>query len=440
MKRIISILLLLAVSVSLCACFLDPAESLYAVPKQSDDYNNLQSAIEAAMPDGASYSPPVSGDNQQAVQMIDLDGDGADEAIVFMKTSAAAPMLLSVFQKQDDRFVLLSKIEGAGSAFGQVQYIKFDDRPGYEIALGRQISDQVLQILSVYTLVDGGLVELGSANYSHCITDDLNADGLQDIVVIRSDVEGQRGIAELYHWGQGQLLREREALLSTNATAVKRVISGNVYEKRRAVFVAQEYGEGGIITDIFTFRGGVFSNISSSDETGTSVSTVRDYYVYSSDIDGDGLIELPQIIPLPEIEGDENSKSQSLVQWFNLSTDGKQENKALTYYNHAAGWYLDIENSWKTTLCVTRGQSPGASPSYEFYLADAQMLLSIASVTGEDAAQQIEEAGWTVLTQKGDVYYACLLGLSGERLRLSYEEIRAMFHFIHEDWKTGETG
>ena len=71
-KKCIRFLPLLLACLLLCGCFLEPAEGLYAVPKQSEEYYDLQNAIELALPDGAVYAPPVSGDNQQVVQMVDL--------------------------------------------------------------------------------------------------------------------------------------------------------------------------------------------------------------------------------------------------------------------------------------------------------------------------------------------------------------------------------
>ena len=68
-KKCIRFLPLLLACLLLCGCFLEPAEGLYAVPKQSEEYYDLQNAIELALPDGAVYAPPVSGDNQQVVQM-----------------------------------------------------------------------------------------------------------------------------------------------------------------------------------------------------------------------------------------------------------------------------------------------------------------------------------------------------------------------------------
>ena len=81
----------LLLSVLLSGCFVQPTDSLYALPRQSDAYYDLQNAIDAALPADAAYSGPLSGPNQQAVQLADLDGDGEDEALVFAKTSGEKP-------------------------------------------------------------------------------------------------------------------------------------------------------------------------------------------------------------------------------------------------------------------------------------------------------------------------------------------------------------
>ena len=143
MKQVAFLVCICMLTLLLGGCFLETAEGLYAVPKQSEDYYNLQGAIEAAMPNGASYCPPTSGENQQAVQLADLDGDNEDEAIVYFKTTGDLPLAVYVFDKQENSFSLVATKEGAGSAFDHVLYVEVDDAPGYEIVLGRQISGEI---------------------------------------------------------------------------------------------------------------------------------------------------------------------------------------------------------------------------------------------------------------------------------------------------------
>ena len=442
MKRICCILLSVMLLLGLSGCFLEPAEGLYAVPQQPEEYYNLQSAIDEVMPEGATYASPASGENQQSVQLADLDGDGSDEAIVFLKTAGDYPLAMYVFDEKADKFSLLSKAEGSGSAFDRVIYVQIDDVPGYEIVLGRQLSGEVMQMLTVYTVHDGVLTELASANYSQFIISDLNADGMQDVFLLRSDESASMAIAELYCWKDGQLAREREARGSASTAAIKRIITGYMCTGVPAVFVASEYGEGDIITDIFGFRKGVFANLATSEEADTSVQTVRDYYVYSSDLDGDGLIELPRLIDLPFLPGDDNSKDQSLIRWYNLQTDGMEVSKRLTYHNYSGGWYLEIPEELASDLIVTRGEQIGNSIGYRFVLRrdnKIQLLFTIATLTGENINTLARSAGWTTLAQKGDALYVCKLGEAAEENGLDYDTLKALFHFIHFDWNTGET-
>ena len=76
-KRIWLFPLLILASILLTGCALQTVDEMYALPKRSKEYDSLQSAIDSAMY-GLSYSAPVSGENQQTVQMADLDGDGVE--------------------------------------------------------------------------------------------------------------------------------------------------------------------------------------------------------------------------------------------------------------------------------------------------------------------------------------------------------------------------
>lgn len=440
MKRIILLVLVLALSASLSGCFLDPAENLYMIPKQPEEYYALQKAIEEVMPEGSTYCPPTVGDNQQAVQLADLDGDGSDETVVYLKT-AAGPLSVCIFSRRDGTYRLLAKLECAGSSFDHVEYVQIDGEPGNELVFGRQISDQVAQTLSVYALRGDTAQELLTANYSEYIMADLDADGNRDLVLLRADTE-QVGVAEYYHWQEGQLVRAREAAMTTAVTAVKRIITGKMCQEVPAVFVASEYGEGMIVTDIFALRHGEFSNLTLADGNNTGVETVRDYYVYSTDIDDDGLIELPRPIALRELPDDETSRNRSLIWWYNLLPSGTEQMKCLTYHSYSGGWYMNIPQQWAQTLAVTRVAVSGTALGFRFQLvndSDTTPLFTLAAVSRDDAKRLSEQQNWINLAEKGDLVYFCCMeeGAAGEGLTV--EILQSMFHFIRVDWKTGET-
>ena len=240
-KTIKTLLGSLLLSVLCTGCMARSADGLYALPRQSDVYYDIQEAIDSVMTAGTSYAGPLTGSNQQAVQLADLDGDGLDEAIVFLKTSGEKPMKAYVFDRSGESYQNMAVIESDGSDFDAVEYVDLDGQPGQEILLGRRLSGDILQSLGAYSYRDGRLVELMSVNYSEFAVVDLDEDDCKDVFVLRMNANDRVGVAEMYQYENGAMERVQEALLSPGAGQIKRIISGYVAQGVPAVFVASAY-------------------------------------------------------------------------------------------------------------------------------------------------------------------------------------------------------
>ena len=94
MKKIFLAALLAALL--LCSGCMATVDQMYRLPKRSEEVANLQAAMDSAM-DGLSYSAPLTGENQQTVQTVDLDGDGDLEYVVFAKGYSEKPMKILIF-------------------------------------------------------------------------------------------------------------------------------------------------------------------------------------------------------------------------------------------------------------------------------------------------------------------------------------------------------
>ena len=122
-----------------------------------------------------------------------------DEALVFAKTSGTKPLKVYIFDDVSGSFSLATVIEGDGTAFDAVEYVSVDGNPGLEVILGRQLSDQILQSLSVYAYGEGRMAELMNTSYTEFKVVDLNSDDRQDVLVLRQDPEGRTAVAEYYN-------------------------------------------------------------------------------------------------------------------------------------------------------------------------------------------------------------------------------------------------
>ena len=426
-------LITLLLSLLFSGCFALDSDDFYSLPKRSKEYSDLQNAVETAMR-GGSYSAPVSGANRQALQHADLDGDGQEEVLVFCKLDGERPLKVLVLKRIEESYRLICTLEGDGTAFDSVQYAQIDGEPGMEILLCRRIGEQVQQFLSVYTLRNDTAAELMSSGYHAFTTPDLDGDMLTDIFLLRANSEGPRAFAELYRFRDGELRKDVEASLSTAADSVKRMLIGNVAQDIPAVFVASAYDENNLITDVFAMVDDHLDNISQNDESGQSAQTVRNYYVYSTDIDNNGVIEMPNTIPLEPLAGDPTSEGQYRIVWYNLAVDGTRTDRLTTYHNFAEGWFLYLPEAWCENLSVSKEPSDKGAPGTCFSLrredGSVRRLVTIYAFTGENAQAKAEADGCFLLTQRGDVCYAAR---AEEDLGMSPDELTARFSFISVD-------
>ena len=342
MKRRALLLMLLA-ALLLTGCAPQTVEEMYALPKRSKVFDKLQFAIDSSMA-GLTYCAPRSGENQQTVQMADLDGDGVDEYLVFAKGTAEKPLQVLIFKQEADGSVRkVETISSNGLAFEQVEYVQFDDEPGYELIIGQQVSDQLLRSVAVYTF-SGGSAELMLLNvYSKFLTCDLDEDGFSELMILRpGEEQTQRGMAVLYSSKDGRIIRSVETELSQEPSRIRRLSEGKLQGGTPAVYVASAAEKNAIVSDIFAIKNGEFTNITFSTEADTSIRTLRNFYVYAEDIDEDGILELPSLITMKPVYGGQDREQRYLLRWFSLDINGWETDKLFTYHNYVGGWYLQL--------------------------------------------------------------------------------------------------
>lgn len=436
MKKLLFCALALCVLLGLGGCSFRTVDQMYCLPKRSQAYAQLQKEIDLAM-QGRAYCAPLSGENQQTVQLADLDGDGKQEYLLFC-TSADALLQILVFDTDGDAYVLSDTIEGHGYAFDRVEYVQMDNRPGLELIVGRQISDQVLRAVSVYTFADGRARKLLSANYTRFLTCDLDADQVGELLVLRpGQADTDNGVAELYAVKDGSMERYNEAPMSEPADKLKRILTGKLHGGQKAVFVASAVAENAIITDVYALLKGQLVNVSLSNESGTSVQTLRNYYVYADDIDQDGEVELPDLITMMPL-GEESTAQQHLIRWYAMTSGGAEKNKLYTYHNYLGGWYLRLDESWASRISVCAEDG-----GYGFYLWDEafgqyQKIFTVFELTGQDREEQAVKDNRFVLYRSESTVYSARLEVASGSINISREDMIESFDLMHQEWNTGE--
>ncbi len=438
-RRILFLLLVCMAGLLINGCAMLTVDEMYRPPKRSEQYNHLQSAIDQAMA-GREYCAPLSGENRQPVQSADLDGDGNPEYLLFAKSGSEKPLEILIFRQTEERYVLSETISGSGLAFDRVEYVQVDGKRGMELVVGKQVSDQILRTVSVYSFAGGQAEQLVAANYAYFLTVDLDSDKCSELMVLHpGSSESGRGVAVLYGMEQGVMGRSNEVELSEPVDKLKRVITGRLHGGTPAVFVGSAVEESAIITDVFSIVNGVFTNVSLSNESGTSVQTLRNFYVYADDIDDDGEVELPDLIDILAREEDRPSSRHCMIRWYAMTPQGDEVDKLYTFHNFVGGWYLSLDADWAYRITVEQVGS-----AYEFYLKDETgenfvKILTVYGFTGQNREELANQDNRFVLYRGESTVYSAYLEVASGVIDITQEDLINGFHLIRQDWKTGET-
>lgn len=439
MKAGLKLMPVLFIAVLLSGCMLT-VDQMYCLPKRSETYNNLQSAIDEAMT-GLSYCAPLSGENQQSVQIADLDGDGRNEYLLFAKSGQdEKPLRILVFHNDNGVFKNTEVFECSGSAFDQVEYVDLDGKGGMEIIVGRQVSDQVIRSVSVYTLTDGEMMQMITVNYAKFLTADLNNDGLRELFVLRpGQTDTDNGIAELYSMRSGVMERYNEVNMSRPVDQLKRILIGKIDGGQPAVYTASAVGDTALVTDVYILNNERLVNIGLSDGSDTSVQTLRNFYVYANDIDNDTVVELPRLIAMQGKEPENSADTNQLICWYAMTVDGGEIVKLHTYHNFVGGWYMRLGGEWADRVSVTVN-----SNEYVFYIwdesgASSEKVATVYALSGQSREAQAGSDGYIELYKTDTVIYAATLEACAAEYGLNENIMKDSFRLIQQEWKTGET-
>lgn len=418
----------------LCGCVMT-VDEMYCLPRRSEGYTNLQSVMESAMGDMA-FSAPISGENQQPVQMADLNGDGVEEVIVFAKGTQEKPLHIMIFSREAENYQLYAAIDTTGTAFDRVDYVQLDDAPGMELIVGRQVQNQILRSLSVYGFSGSAPERLLTAGYQRYLTCEMNGgDEKKEIVTLGPGAaETDPAAVQVYAMMRGQLALAGEARASVPMDQVKRVVSGKLSDGKRAVFVSGDLADEQIQTDVFALSPGGVDKVTRSDGESMSVGKLDGGVILPEDIDHDGRMELPELVALHRAD---QQQQEYAIRWYTLNSQGEDATWQYTYHNFSQGWFLELDEAAVSRMCVKQD----GDGQYGFYLQegrDLQKLWTIYVLTGQDRSAQAAQDYRFVLMKTDTVVYAGELEDAARLMGVNDEQLQQAFHLIQSDWNTGD--
>lgn len=442
MKLIRTIPVLAVLLFALSGCTFPSGDDLLAAPKPSANYQTLQVELENLLSSGVTYTAPTDGENRSPIQLVDLDGDGADEAIAFFRGSSSVTsnaFKVYVYKKQDQQYVCTGAIEGKGTAILSVDYPTITPAGRRGMLIAWKLPGDGVGALTMCDFdkncAPGLLLE---TEYSAMELADLTGDGAKDLLLITNNPAGQR-VVRLYQYHIGLDL-VGEAATSAEAVSVERMTSGRVRDSLPAVFAEQKTAGGvGLTTDIFVYADGTLQNLALDSEDSINRGTYRPVSVYAADINGDGVTELPRAVLMAGYDEAAATDALFMLDWYVYSVDRPPVLMMTTYQNVSDGWMFKIDAEWHDQITAVKTSESGIS-AVEFaqYIGGGQQipLFTIYCVTGTLRDYYIGRTDLLQLGQTSQAVYFARFSEDAQQsaIQIDANGVKERFSLLTQAW------
>jgi hypothetical protein len=255
-----------------------------------------------------------------------------------------------------------------------------------------------MRSVSVYRFTSGFARQLMNTSYHEIATTDMNQDGFSELFVLTAGPsEKSAGSARLFTFRGGEMQRSAEIPLSAPMSGFKMLDNSSLQDQVPAIYVTSTADNQNLVTDIFVMDRGELTALVS----GVSLSSMDNYYVFPEDITGDGIPELPRLIPLGT--SDEAESNEYVIEWYSLSSNLEEHVKMLTYHNYTQNWYVEVDRHQLEDLSVEKTES-GTVFHY-----DGDEMVTIMALTDADRVEQSQQPGRIVLYGGETVIYVAIL-------------------------------
>ncbi|WP_019908603.1 FG-GAP repeat domain-containing protein [Paenibacillus sp. HW567] len=398
-KSAISAIIVLTLLATGCGTMKTPSDLLTA-PSQSNSDGTIAGIVQSFLPSNAHLTVPVHSESSSAIQLQDLDKDGQDEILAFYKTDKTDFEINTlVLSKSGGEWKKLTSFTGVGS---ELDYVKFADVTGdgaADVLLGFSGGKDLSRELAVYSLSGGKWSEILKKPYDHLAVGDLTNEGETEIALIQANVNADS--QQLSHL---QLLRLHGGQIHTLADqtlsgVVIQALFAKAAPAKNALIIDSAIGAHSSYTSLLTWENGRFTDILATDDyqhtaladskdlvlkqlapdsggmLGERSIAMKDYPLYSEDVNGDGIIEIGFPVPPAGTESFAPLATPFITKYYQW--DGQSGLKFVQEQFDRWGFNFHIPQNWTGKYILkTPGETPAPWKSLQFGYKSADSSLT----------------------------------------------------------------
>lgn len=372
-KRIITILLLAAISLCFSGCDLvtSNTEELLSPPELTGEVKLIKEVLESSVNTPITLKYPSGGEHRSPVILRDIDSDGTDEAFAFYSTSDTelTSMNLSVikYDKKKELWYALDRQTLTGSGVEKLVFCDLDGDGTEEIVVGWEIYAASEKQLAIYSIGENATTQRMLERYTTFLSTDLDEDGRPEILMQYLDTTAATNQASLLTLDQNGILKYGQCVMDGNVNTVLTPIVSTLSNGKPAVYFDEIKGVGAITEVIFLSKGELLNPLFDK-ETLENKITLRDSALRLTDLDEDGLLEIPVANEL--INADVTSTEKlNYISWCTFNGESFTEMK-LAVVNTLDGYRIEIPAKWFGKIAVTKNTEKRERVVYNYTVSE----------------------------------------------------------------------
>ena len=332
-------------------------EELLRAPRLSGDYGDVQTALNDWLGESAQLKYPMQGELLSPFLLQDLDGDGRQDAAVLYTTAQSSNVCIAILQKNDsDVWQVRQNVEGLADTVENVRLAQLQPGSTVQLVVG-YMAAQGDHYLAVYSYENGELTTILEQQYQQYLVEDITGGGNQDLILMSTLEDGGVQLELLTVDKEGSF--QQVAVMGLSASRFSGCAS-----------VAAGMGADGkhyLVLDGWTGISG--NNLASvllhfDEDTqqmvpASQISTERLYSeslrnvpgLFSQDLDGDGIVEIPTQPVEAGLLNMSQSRRMDFIVWMDYTSP--EPEKSFGLLDEETNCYIELPMEWKSNLKLT---------------------------------------------------------------------------------------
>lgn len=406
--KIYKLFLSSALTVMLSACtFSTSIDSLLSPPTLSDEQRQIYQALTDKVGTKVSLKYPKSGTYLSAFVVADIDSEPTDEAIVFYErngiTADEISLRINILDKRNDKWTSVYDSPANGTEVEKVLISKLGSSPLTNIIVGYNMS-QGEKNVSVYNYSDGILNQNYSDVYSSVDVCDIDNDSLSELIVITGNSASGTAEAKLLKLDENGQYAKYRTSMNENSIEYSQYLYSDNPDGTKTIVIDSIINTNTIQTEILNPVQNEALRYCLGSEA--AAYTVRSSSYASSDIDNDGIIEIPTVDVFPGYTDLSETEQITMTNWL-VYEENRLIRKYSGYYSINDGYAFMMPSKWygQVTMKIDALSEEVVFYKYNNSLDEStEELMRISVISSVDDSGKIRD-GYRLIRSRGEKEY-----------------------------------